>query len=76
MKSIFEDQARFMGLAGQFTDGQWARAIPQARRYINHIKEELHETNDAWDVADWSKVIDGLVDIIVCRRLMGAWGRL
>lgn len=67
MKTWAEKQRDFMRAGGQTTRGH---NVPQALRYIDHVKEEAQETFDAFDAGDWVKTADGLADLVVVA--MGA----
>lgn len=60
--SYSKDMKDFMMLAGQQVG---VLDLPQAHRYIRHLKEEAWETHQAWLADDMVKTIDGLVDSIV-----------
>jgi predicted HAD superfamily Cof-like phosphohydrolase len=57
-----DDMRRFMLLGGQ-SIGRFNEE--QARKYMDHMEEEVQETIDAVFVSDYVKAIDGAVDTIV-----------
>ena len=57
-----DDQRRFMILGGQ-SIGKFN--FVQASRYLDHMREEAHETGRDFSAGDYVKAIDGAVDTIV-----------
>lgn len=61
-KSWAERQRNFMLAGDQTTKGL---NMPQAQRYLDHIKEEVCELVEAWVAKDMVASLDGAADLIV-----------
>lgn len=60
--SIFKDQEQFMTACDQSVD---KFNDPQYKLYIDLIKEEVQELNDAINDGDLTEQLDALIDILV-----------
>ena len=60
--SIFKDQEKFMTACDQSVD---KFNDPQYKLYIDLIKEEVQELNDAINDGDLTEQLDALIDILV-----------
>lgn len=62
MTNVFADQKKFMIAGDQAVD---QTHIPQYEMYLNLIKEETKELQDAVDNHDYVEQLDALIDILV-----------
>jgi predicted HAD superfamily Cof-like phosphohydrolase len=62
MPDLFQDQKKFMTVSGQTTD---EFNDPQYAMYLNLIREEVSELEDAVDSDNRVEQLDALIDILV-----------